>query len=342
MKFLLFPFSIIYWLVTKVRNYLYDCGFFKSTSFNIPIISIGNLSMGGTGKTPHTAYLIEFLKNNYRVATLSRGYGRKTKGFVIANQSITEREIGDEPMLFYNRYGKEISVAVCEERVFGIKKLSEIKQPSLILLDDAFQHRKVKPHLSILLTEFDALFSEDYLFPMGTLREARKGANRADLIIVTKCSNRLLKKDKDNIRLKLALNNSQKIFFSSIIYSKNVISSERKIEVLELLNKSILLITGIANPKLLKNYILENSKNVTHIKFADHYNFNEKDVANILEKFQAIEGEKIILTTEKDYMRLRSFNAIASYLYYLPIEIKIDNKQEFEEEILNKLAIKLI
>jgi len=328
------------------RNRLYDWKIVSSTSFNIPIISVGNLSVGGTGKTPHIEYLIRLLKNEFYIATLSRGYGRKTRGFIMADTQSKSTDIGDEPQQFKNKFNK-LRVAVDEKRVRGVKKLIEL-YPSLqaVLLDDAFQHRSITPGLAILLTDFNKIYINDYMVPTGALREFKSGAQRADIIIVTKCPEILLPIERRRIIDELKPQTYQHVYFSFIKYGDfipmnekhNPLSKEYYFER----NFSVLLVTGIASTSGLLYYLKDKIKNLTHLKFSDHHNFGNNDIEKIKMTYETIRSEnKIILTTEKDAMRL-SDNKFASILdnipiFYIPIEIIFHNKDKelFNEQILH-------
>ncbi len=350
MKFLriiLFPFSLLYGFFMLVRNKLYDLKIIPSTSFDIPTITVGNLSVGGTGKTPHIEYLIRQLKQEFYIATLSRGYGRKTKGFIVADTQSTSTDIGDEPLQFKKKFSG-IRVAVDEQRVRGVKNLL-MEFPSLqaILLDDAFQHRQIKAGFSILLTEFAHLYPSDYVVPSGSLREFRMGASRADVIIVTKCPEILLPIERKRLLTEINPFPNQKVYFSYIKYGeflplnvdgKNPFTKEFYFER----NYSIALVTGIANTKSLEYYLKNKVKNIVPIKFADHHNFKKSDIESIKKIFDNIaSSNKIILTTEKDAMRLKTsdFSAILKDipLFYIPIEISFHDKdnEQFNAQILN-------
>ena len=229
---ILFPIGFIYWLVTFIRNWLYDVGFFKSKSYDLPIIAIGNLSAGGTGKTPHTEYLIRLLKDNHKVAVLSRGYKRSTKGFVLANEAISAHELGDESYQIKAKF-PDITVAVCEDRQTGIEKLISEINPDVILLDDAFQHRKVKAGFYVLLTAYDDLFADDYILPFGNLRESAMGKKRANLVIVTKCPTVLSEQEQEKVKRKLKV--KVPVFFTSIAYDTEVFGIENNIKVSEII-----------------------------------------------------------------------------------------------------------
>ncbi|ARV07799.1 tetraacyldisaccharide 4'-kinase [Polaribacter sp. SA4-10] len=302
LRFLLFPFAVLYDLITSIRNLFFDVGIFKQTSFKIPVIVVGNLSVGGTGKTPQIEYLIRLLKDSYKVAVLSRGYKRKTTGFVLLNKNHSVEDVGDEPLQYFNKFDK-INVAVDANRVEGIKRLINEKSPEIILLDDAYQHRKVKGSFSILLTKFNDLFADDFLLPTGNLRERRRGAKRADVILVTKCPENLSKKQQEEIKKKLEKYN-KKLFFTTISYAKKTSGSDQ-VSIEELKEYEVLLLTGIANPKPLTNFLTQKQINFQHLKFSDHHHFSSIEISDINKKFDAINAsKKIILTTEKDYTRL--------------------------------------
>lgn len=326
---ILFPFAILYGWITQVRNFLYDIEIFKSYAFDVPIIVVGNLSVGGTGKTPQIEYLIRLLSKQYRVATLSRGYKRQSKGFVLANEISTAKQLGDEPYQFYKKF-PNIRVAVDSDRRNGIEQLISLpNKPEVILLDDAFQHRRVKAGFYILLTSYDDLFCDDFILPMGNLRESRSGAKRADMIIVTKCPEIISKHEQEKIKHKIGMD--KPIFFSSIAYDENVYSLEKTRKVSEIRNNDKLLLAGIAKPKSFFAYLLK--KNDIVLKFSDHHYFSEDDILNI--KKQA--GNKIIITTEKDFVRLNE-SLPKEQLFYLPIKTSfISNPTAFDSIICNYL-----
>ena len=329
LRFLLFPLAVLYDFVTRTRNLFFNTGVFSQTAFKTPVIVVGNLSVGGTGKTPQIEYLIRLLKDRHKTAVLSRGYKRKTTGFVLLNESYLAADVGDEPLQYFKKF-KNIDVAVDANRVAGISKLIANNTPDLILLDDAFQHRKVKGSFYILLTKFKDLFIDDYLLPTGTLRESRQGAKRANIILVTKCPNNLSKEVQNTIKQKL-LKFNKKVFFTSISYADKVLGA-REILTSELKNFQVLLITGIANPTSLTTYLKSLDVNFKHLKYADHHHFSNKEIRNIKKEFDAIESSKIILTTEKDYVRL--IDKITN-LSYLPIETTFLNN---EQEVFNTLV----
>lgn len=308
---ILFPLAFLYWLITFVRNWLYDIGVFKSHSFDIPIIAVGNLSVGGTGKTPQIEYLIRLLSDNYKVAVLSRGYKRSTEGFISADENATASSIGDEPFQFYSKF-PTIQVAVDANRKNGIENLLQLSnKPDVILLDDAFQHRKVKAGFYILLTAYDDLFCDDYILPFGNLREPSSGKKRADMIIVTKCPNDLSEIAQLKIREKL--NVKQQVFFTTIQYDDYVFGNDSQLLVSEIQSESKVLVAGIAKPKLFFDF-LKNETDETMV-FPDHHHFSKQDCEQILAKAN---GRKII-TTEKDFVRLNGLLP-ERQLLYLPIK----------------------
>jgi tetraacyldisaccharide 4'-kinase len=308
---------LIYDLVTSIRNYLFDINIFKATEFEVSTIVVGNLSVGGTGKTPQIEYLIRLLSSEYNVAVLSRGYKRKEKGFILANKESNANKIGDEPFQYYKKF-KNIQVAVDENRVHGIHKLLELDpKPEVILLDDAFQHRKVKGGLNIMLTAFDKLYMNDLILPAGNLRESRRGANRADIIVVTKCPSGLKKSVKSNIINKIKPNKNQEVYFSTIDYDEEV-KGASEIQLNDLKNYNVLLVTGIANASPLVSYLESLKVNFKHLKYTDHHHFTRQELEDIKNQFKSIESNnKIILTTEKDYVRI--FDDFEK-LYYLSIK----------------------
>ena len=326
---LLFPFAVLYGFVTSVRNYLYDKGIFKSHTFDIPIIAVGNLSVGGTGKTPQIEYLIRLLSNQYKLATLSRGYKRKSEGFVLADADSNAAVLGDEPYQFYQKF-PEIQVAVDANRVNGITQLlSQKVKPEVILLDDAFQHRKVKAGFYIMLTAYDDLYCDDLMLPAGNLRESRAGVERADVVIVTKCPPQLTLMQQKEIKTRLRLKSRQQLFFTFIAYDGFVYSEEKRIPTEELATVDKLLLAGIAKPESFFAY-LQAAQNATMV-FPDHHDFTQQDLEKIKEKAT----NKIIITTEKDYVRLKG-KLPKEQLFYLPIKTSfLSNQEDFDKTILD-------
>ena len=321
---ILFPLAIIYWLVTFVRNLLYDKGILKSYTFDIPIIAVGNLSVGGTGKTPQIEYLIRLLSKNYKVAVLSRGYKRATEGFVFADENATATSIGDEPFQFYSKF-PNIQVAVDANRRNGIEQLlNSANKPDLILLDDAFQHRKVKAGFYILLTAYGDLFSDDYSLPFGNLREPSSGKKRANVIIVTKCPKDLSELAQSEIKKKL--NAKQPVFFTTIAYDDCVFGTEQKIATEIIQSEDKVLVAGIAKPKLFFDFLKTETDET--LVFPDHHQFSEQDCDHIL---ATAKGRKII-TTEKDFVRLNGLLP-KEQLFYLPIKSVFLNSMNIDKTI---------
>ena len=309
---ILFPFSLIYVAVTSLRNFLYDKGIKKSTAFNLPIIAVGNLSVGGTGKTPMVEYLIRLLSDNHNLAVLSRGYKRKSKGFYLANATTTIEEIGDEPFQYHSKF-KNINIAVNADRVEGVNTiLATLPKTDVVLLDDAFQHRKIKAAFYIILTAYNDLFYNDLVLPAGNLRECKSGVKRANVVVVTKCPKDLSDQEMLQIKSKIAIDND-KIFFSTISYHHSVTNNSEEIKIADLKNDFIA-VAGIAKPEYFYEYL--NCTKNDSLTFPDHHFFSDQDIKSIIQKAN---GRKII-TTEKDYMRLQ--NLLPKYqLYYLPIEM---------------------
>lgn len=327
MKFLriiLFPVVPIYYLITWLRNWLYDKGIKSSKSYDIPIICVGNLSTGGTGKTPMIEYLIRLLKDKKSVATLSRGYKRITEGYEIADQGATADTIGDEPYQFYRKF-KDIKVAVDGNRQNGIAQLLKLEdKPEVILLDDAYQHRKVKAGFNILLTAYYNLYCNDIVLPTGNLREPKSGAKRADVIVVTKCPADISESEKSKISKDLKIKPNQKLVFSAINYAEKVISSHSEIALQSL--SEFTLVTGIANAKPLVEFLKNKGLKFDHLEFPDHYSFRINDIEELAKK-------ELIITTEKDFVRLTDNESLEFKLFYLPIEITIDRKDVFDDAI---------
>ncbi len=344
-RFLLFPFSILYGIIVFIRNKFYDLHLISSARFELPTIVVGNISMGGTGKSPHIEYLIRLLKIDFKIATLSRGYGRRTNGFILSDKQSTAKDIGDEPKQFKNKYD-DVAVAVDAKRVNGINKLIEqVAGLQVVLLDDAFQHRAVKAGLSILLTDYNKMFFDDYILPMGTLRESRSGAKRADIIIVTKCPAPLSDKERNRLTEKINASPFQKVYFSQIKYGEvTKLFGNKETEQINYLDGQydVALLTGIANTQPLEDYLQSKTKALINIKFPDHHQFTSKDLHHVIEKFNTIaSAKKIILTTEKDAMRLidSEFKELLKDLpvFYLPIEIQFNNYDQtaYNQQIIN-------
>ena len=329
-RFLLYPFAVFYDMITSFRNYLYDLNFLRSTFFDIPTIVVGNLSMGGTGKSPQIEYLIRLLQKHKKLAVLSRGYKRKSNGFILLNDTHLVSDVGDEPLQFFNKFSS-ISVAVDANRVHGIQQLKKIINPDIVLLDDAYQHRRLKAGLYILLTRYDDLYSDDFILPVGSLRESKKGAKRAHIIVVTKCPENLSEIDQNQIISKLRPLDNQAVFFSKISYTPKTLGS-KNIDIDQLSDCHILLITGIANTSSLIQFLEQKKCTIDHLKFPDHHNFSKSDVKRIKKEFDQIESnKKLLLTTEKDYTRLS--NQISELSFLEITTTLINHKEKFDNMI---------
>lgn len=338
MQKLLLPFSFLYGIITDIRNFLYNSGFWKEFTFNIPVINVGNLTVGGTGKTPHVEYLIRLLKDQYVLTTLSRGYGRKTQGFIMADSTDNAQTIGDEPYQFYQKFSNQIGVAVGESRAEAIIKiLNQKPNNEIIILDDAFQHRSVKPSLNLLLMDYSRPIHKDYTFPAGRLREKRHGAKRADAVIITKCPVDLPAKKHSDIEKNLQpyLTPDTPVFFTKIVYGKpqNCRSENGNKSF-----KRVILVSGIANPQSFEAYATTQFDVVAHVVFNDHHEYIEKDLWSI--KNKNYDDETVILMTEKDMVKFIPFlnHALLNKieLYYLPIAVEFltqQMKEKFEDLI---------
>ncbi|HET9055371.1 MAG TPA: tetraacyldisaccharide 4'-kinase [Chitinophagaceae bacterium] len=340
-RFLLLPIAFIYWMAIWVRNKLYDINVLKSTRFNLPLICVGNLSVGGTGKSTMVEYLLGLLSRDFNTATLSRGYKRKTRGYILANENTGPLEIGDEPHLFHLKF-PNVPVAVGEERLVAIPQLLQDRpETRVIVLDDAFQHRAVEAGLNILLTDYSNLFTRDFYLPTGDLRDLKSRSKRASIIMVTKCPSNLQEEERKSIKEEIRPLPDQHLFFSCIEYGKpyhllhhNEISFSRELEVL--------LVTGIANPKPLKNLLTNTVGFYDTLSFSDHHIFTIDDLREIKNRFKRIDStSKIILTTEKDAVRLIKFR---EELMNIPIfVIPIRQKILFgEEPVFNGLIINFV
>lgn len=338
-RYILFPFSILYGGAVRLRNKLFDKKILRSSEFNFPVICIGNLAVGGTGKTPMTEYLIRLLRSKYKVATLSRGYKRKTKGFAIANDQTTAIEIGDEPMQLHLKF-PEVTVAVDEERVVGIPLILQAHpETGVILLDDAFQHREVKAGLNILLTDYNNLFTRDILLPAGDLRDTRQSSRRADLIVVTKCKPFLDETERQKIISEIRPHQDQKVFFTKIKYDAPYHLFTKEVLNLDPEN-DVLLICGIANPEPLKEVLTQYVASYEILNYRDHHIFTTDDLKDILKQFNKLSSQKkIILTTEKDGVRLAKFEkeleSLPIYVFPMSHYFLFGEEQDFENRILD-------
>jgi tetraacyldisaccharide 4'-kinase len=337
-RVLLLPFALLYGFVVVVRNWFYDKGIKKPVTFGLPLICVGNLSIGGTGKSPMVEYLVLHLKNRFKVATLSRGYKRKTKGYALASEHTTAIDVGDEPMQFYRKF-PDVPVAVGEQRILAIPQLLHDRpETEAIILDDAFQHRAIKAGFNILLTDCGNLFTRDFFLPTGDLRDSRSSYKRADVIVVTKCPVDLSEEDKMEIIKEIEPLSHQQVFFTVISYGtiyhivRNIYGSIDE-------ETEVLLVTGIANPKPLKKYLEEHIHTYHLMQFNDHHIFSIDDWRDIKKRFESMESDKkIILTTEKDAMRLKKFEHEIDGMpfYVLPIEHRFlfNEGEEFVRKIV--------
>ena len=338
-RILLFPFSLVYGLVVWFRNWLFDKNFLQSTSFNIPIICVGNLSAGGTGKSPMVEILIAHLKNSFKVAVLIRGYKRKTSGYALAHPNSDALEIGDEPFLFYKKF-PDVSVAVGEERIVAIPQLLHDRPDTqVIILDDAFQHRQVKAGLNVLLTDYNNLYTRDWFLPTGDLRDEIRSHKRAQIIIVTKCPPDLDEENRKEITDEIKPLASQHVFFTTINYSKpyHIVNGYTTTITDDV---EVLMVSGIANPRPLKKFLHENARTYDELLYSDHHIFTIDDWKEILKRFNNIQhSEKIILTTEKDAVRLMKFHNEMRDLPVFVMPITVDflfNEQPLFLDIISK------
>ncbi len=344
-RILVAPFAFIYACILFIRNTCYDKKLLPATSFELPIINIGNLAFGGTGKTPHIEYLIRLLQPHYKTAMISRGYKRKTSGYFFATNESTAFEIGDEPTQIKQKFKDEIALAVSENRVIGVPNLLfDAPETDVILLDDAFQHRAIKAGLNILLTDYNNLFFNDYLAPAGTLREYRSGYKRADLIIVTKCPIDITATEKENIITQIKPLTKQKVFFSYQKYDSLVHYFDGSLRTIDSLKETdIFIFSGIAKAKSFEDYLEKNTRSVIDAwQYGDHHNFTSDEITKLLAEFdKRISESKILISTEKDAMRLQTneFKMLLQQypIYYLPLQVDFfeNDKAAFNQYILN-------
>jgi tetraacyldisaccharide 4'-kinase len=339
LRYISLPFALLYGVVVAIRNKFYDNGIFTSIEFSLPVICVGNITVGGTGKSPHIEYLIEYLKSTYKIATLSRGYKRYTRGFRIADEKSNARDIGDEPFQFKAKY-PSIEVCVAEERMTAIPQLLQ-KRPQLevILLDDAFQHRTVKAGLNILLTDYHRLYTRDYIMPFGLLRESKTAAKRAQIIIVSKCPTHLTIDEKQKLIEEIKPENNQTIYFSAIEYKNIYPLSETHHSYNS--ETEILLVCGIANPDPLIEKLSSEFKKVYPLTFKDHHYFTYDDIEEVKEAFDHITStNKMIITTEKDASRLMLLQdkitayQLPIYIQSIGIQFLYNEAESFNEEVI--------
>jgi tetraacyldisaccharide 4'-kinase len=336
LKVLLLPFALVYDLVTRIRNRMYDTKWKPSVTFDLPVIGVGNLAVGGTGKTPMVEYLIRLLSASHKVTTLSRGYGRKTKGFLVADAKANAASVGDEPLQLFAKYGDQVTVAVCEDRAFAVPHLlDQFPDTQVIVMDDVFQHRRVNPGLSILLTEFSRPFYTDYVLPYGRLRERASGAARADVMVVTKCPVDLDEESMKKMKAQLASYTNKLVFFSRIQYS----APQPMMNHHQPLQNRVILVSGIANHSPLEDHVKKNFKLLKHFVYRDHHAYTAGDLESVRKYAEKEQLPVSILTTEKDRVRLESLD-LKDYveklpIFYVPIEMAfIGNGKDFDSLVL--------
>jgi tetraacyldisaccharide 4'-kinase len=339
LRWLLFPFSLLYGLVVIIRNWCYDGGILKSRSFKLPVISVGNLDVGGAGKSPMTEYLVRLLKKKYKLATLSRGYGRETKGYLVATAFTTASQIGDEPAQFKHKF-PDITVAVCEKRVVGIKQL--IPGHNLVILDDAYQHRGVKPGLSILLFDYNRIDEPHLLLPAGNLREPFSGRWRADIIVISKCPEQLTSDEQSVIVGKIGPLPYQSLFFTTVSYCVFEDRAGKRTNTTIDADTTVFLLTGIANPQPLAQHLEKYTAKIIHHNYPDHHRFSLKNISKLADEFSACETQKkVIITTEKDAQRLVE-RELLNLVQNLPIEVIpigiqfLDNSQQQFDQLVTE------
>ncbi len=345
LKILLYPFSLLYGIFVYIRNQLYDLNILKSHEFDVPVISIGNITVGGTGKTPHVEYLINLLGDNFKVAALSRGYKRKTRGFRWVKTDSSFTDVGDEPLQVKKKFPK-IAVTVCENRVKGAEQLlrqDDEKTPDVILLDDAFQHRRISSGINILLIDYNRQIKEDLLLPAGRLRESASQMRRANIIIFTKCPGEVTPIMRRILQKEVRLKPYQDLFFTTFAYDKiEPVFSGKELpdDFYEKQSFGILIVTGIAFPRLIPEYLKKFSSETEVLTYPDHHNYSKEDIQTIMQKYEALKKErKIIITTEKDAVRFMGLTGLEESfreaLYYLPVKVKFldDEGKLFNKKI---------
>lgn len=352
LPYILKPLSWVYGAVTDFRNWMFDHKILPQEEFDIPIVSVGNLTVGGTGKTPHVEYIVDMLASTYNIAVLSRGYKRKTHGFLLANSNSTPDSIGDEPLQIFKKNKYRVKVAVCENRRVGIKELmKQFPDLQMIILDDAYQHRYVKPKVNVLLMDYNHPIYEDNILPYGRLRESAHQTQRADMVVVTKCPEGLAPLSYRLISKRLDLMPYQKLYFSNYRYldPQPVFPDDKPyhVDLNSLTSRdTVMLVTGVANPRGFVRYFKNYPFKVKVCHFPDHHNFNREDLEKLQAKFSEMKGErKILITTEKDAVRL-AYNpyfpaSLKKISYYIPIEVRMipgldDN--DFIADIANQIS----
>ena len=341
----LWPLSFIYKFIGDVRNFMYENHILKSKEYDLPIISVGNISVGGTGKTPHVEYVLRLLKDDYKTAVLSRGYKRKTKGFRIVEADDDYTLCGDEPLQVKRKFD-DVVVAVCENRNKGVEKLRELYPDlNVIILDDAFQHRKINPGLHVLLINYNYPIATDYVMPLGRLRESRFNVHRAHLLVYTNCPPKLTPMDRRILTKEVGVLPYQHLSFTTVEYEdiKPIFGNSKKMNYEKMKDCNVLAVTGIAHPENFVEMLMQKSRGVVHLPFSDHHNFSAADIAKISKAFAEISGPKMIVVTEKDAVRLRSSKFIDDgmkpYIYYVPIRVELlcddEEKKQFNNQIIS-------
>ncbi|MDN4164120.1 tetraacyldisaccharide 4'-kinase [Cytophagales bacterium LB-30] len=333
LRYLLFPLALLYGAIMALRNFLYSKGILHSHSFPLPIISVGNLTVGGTGKTPMVEYLLHHLASNKVVATLSRGYGRATKGYIALQENSTAARVGDEPLQMFLKFRPQVQSVVCENRVEGVQRLKQdFPNTEVILLDDAYQHRALKAGFSILLCDYNRPFYEDFMMPTGNLREFRSGANRAHAIVVTKCPEELSSTKRNTIQAAIArYAPACPVFFTQVQYQAvRTIQASKSFDAYQ----QVVLLTGIARPEPMKTYLSQQKQVVKLFAFPDHHNFTESDLEKVQSEWTAARADTCLVTTEKDYMRLKTHLLDTTWahipVFVLPIGLKfVEQEEEF-------------
>ncbi|MGP1479181.1 MAG: tetraacyldisaccharide 4'-kinase [Capnocytophaga sp.] len=328
LRLFLFPFALLYGAIVRLRHWCYNTGILKEHTFAVPTICVGNVALGGTGKSPMVEYLIRELRSRHRVAVLSRGYKRQTKGFVLAETYSTVEDLGDEPFQIWQKFHTDIILAVCADRVEGMRQLLRLPEPpTVVILDDAFQHRAVKATKNIVLTAYGHLFTDDWLLPMGKLRDVVSRVREADVVVVTKCSSNLSAEERASIVAQLQRRCSCPVVFATIAYAGQVYSETEELPLVRFFEKPFTLVTGIANPQPLLSFLKEQNATFEHLAFPDHHHFSSKEISQL-------QGLRL-LTTEKDYVRLQSR---VQELYYLPIATQFLSSTDANQfaAVLNK------
>ena len=333
-KIVLYPFAIVFDFLTSIRNFFFDVGVLKEQTYDYLSIGIGNISLGGTGKSVLVSYLAGILSDKFTINILSRGYGRKSSGFQMANKNSSPKHLGDEPFMFYMQ-NQKTRVGVCNNRREGMLRLIESTNKNLkniFILDDVFQHRWVKPNIMILLTEYSKPYFRDYLFPSGNLRESRKSARRADIIIVTKCPSELSIEEKEKFISELNIDLKQKVFFTKIVYNEYIFGRSKKLPISILKKIPFILVTGIADNTQLVRELRMKGLIFKTITYKDHFTYSKKDI----DKISSFSDGNLILTTEKDYYKIQN-QMKSDLLFYVKINIRFN---EEDSELFKSLLVK--